>query len=407
MVKMRIKIFLIAALAIAGTASSHEKSSDSEACKVADIKCAKTITSAFSPTGDLWRVWSFNQQLFATVSNKGNLNDNQQINIQTVNEKISARGENRPKIGFDANGGVYISWAKKREKRFTADVRLVYSLDGGNSFSKPITVNDDGLLAGHSFNEMLVSKDGEVSLIWLDSRHKALAKQSKKDLTKLKPGSSIYFASANPSQGKIAFKNRELVNQTCQCCRLAFAQNAEGDYSVFWRQIYAENTREFALLTFNKSDRKTSKPKRISYDEWKIDGCPHQGGAISIDSRSRYHMTWFNQGEKGKGIFYSYSDDNGKTVKVPTLVGNNTRNAAHPHMLHTGNRVDIVWVEINEGTQELWHQKSNDRGENFGDAELLATSTSSADRPFVVNSNNDVFVSWQRAKQTHFFKPLK
>ncbi|MCW8879325.1 MAG: hypothetical protein OQJ89_12275 [Kangiellaceae bacterium] len=406
MVNIRKNILLIATLAFTAATGAHEKDSNKVDCKVADIKCAKTITSAFSPQGDLWRVWSFNNKLYATISAKGDLKKNRLITIKTVDEKISSRGENRPKIGFDTNEGVYISWAKKREKRFTADIRFIYSLDGGKSFSKPITVNDDGLLAGHSFNEMQVNEKGEVSLIWLDSRHKALAKKSNKDVSRLKPGSSIYFASAKPSKGDTEFRNKELVNQTCQCCRLAFTQNKDNEYSVFWRQIYAENTREFALLTFDKSKSKVSEPKRISYDEWKINGCPHQGGALSIDSKTRYHMAWFNQGEKGKGIFYSYSDDKGNTVRMPTAVGNNAKNAAHPHMLHTGTRVDIVWVEINEGRQELWHQKSDDRGTSFGEAKLLATATTSADRPFVVNNNSNVFVSWQRPKQNHFFKAL-
>lgn len=116
MVNITKNILLIAALAIASAADAHEKDSNKEACEVANIKCAKTITSAFSPQGDLWRVWSFNNKLFATVSTQGDLEKSRVVTIKTVNEKISSRGENRPKIGFDNDQGIYISWAKKREK---------------------------------------------------------------------------------------------------------------------------------------------------------------------------------------------------------------------------------------------------------------------------------------------------
>jgi len=392
-------LLIILALLSSANINAHEKDASNN-CKAPSIKCAKTITSAFSPKGDLWRVWTFKESLYYTLSKNGDLTKSEDFQIKNVKEKISARGENRPKIGFDSSNGVYISWAKKREKRFTADIRFIYSLDYGTTFSQPRNVNNDGLLAGHSFNEMIVDKKGKVSLIWLDSREKAIAKN--KGIEPSYNGSAIYLATGNPSLEDLSFKNQKLAQQTCQCCRLAFAKNNSNEYSVFWRQIYGDNIREFALMNVDKP----AKIKRISYDQWKINGCPHQGGALSIDSKNRAHMVWFNQGLKGKGIFYGFTDDKGESVSPAFSVGKLDKKASHPHLSSNGSRIDIVWLEFNNGKQELWHQYSKDRGETFGEAKLLSINDSPADRPFVINEKNRVFVSWQRPNASHFVKQL-
>ena len=388
------------ALLISLSTNAHEKDKTID-CDTPSIKCAKTITSAFSPRGDLWRVWTFKENLYFTVSANGDLANSQSNQVAGINEKISARGENRPKIGFDNFNGVYISWTKKRKKRFTADIRLIYSLDYGKTFSSPQTINDDGLLAGHSFNEMIVESDGKVSLIWLDSREKALAKS--KGVEPAYNGSAIYLATGNPRKKDSSFKNHKQAQQTCQCCRLAFAKNSDNEYSMFWRHIYGDNIREFAL----KSLSKKGQINRISFDEWKINGCPHQGGALSIDNQDRHHMVWFNQGEKGKGIFYGYTDDKGKSVSTPLAIGNLNRRASHPHLSSNDHYIDIVWLEFSEGVQELWHKYSGDRGKTFSKATLLSKTTSNADRPFVVNYSEKSYVSWQQTKASHYFKEVK
>jgi len=369
-------------------------------CQVRSVKCAKTVTSAFSPKGELWRLWSFKESLYIERSKDKGENFSAPLRVDIPFEKISSRNENRPKIAFDNTTGVYLSWAMPREKKYTADVRFSYSIDGGKSFSKPITVNNDNLLAGHSFNELLVTPKGDISIVWLDSRFStALKKQGKTS-----NGSALFLAKANMRKGT-SFTEQKLANETCVCCRIAMDFNLQDQLTVLWRHIYGDNIREFALLTVLEGESK-NKQIQISHDYWKINGCPHQGGGISIDENNRHHLVWFNQGDKGKGVFYAYSDDQGNTLSKPLSVGNFSAQAAHPHVLVTGKEVDVIWTEFNGITHQLMHQKSINSGKIFNKAEILAVAYNGADRPFIINHQGKNYVSWQRPKQGHWIQAL-
>jgi len=377
-------------------------------CENADIRCAKTVTSAFAPNGDLWRLWSHQEQMYFQIStDKGeHFSIAQQVSIPK--EKISARNENRPKIAFDEQKGVYLSWATPRAKKYTADIRFSYSADYGKTFSQPITVNNDNLLTGHSFNEMTVSADGHISIVWLDSRLKYRLQQQGKKTN----GSALYLAKARIAQSQkdsslrtFKFTNQQLANNTCVCCRIAMDADQDNNLAIFWRHIYGDNIREFALLTLNDKLAPPI-PKQISNDHWQINGCPHQGGGISIDENNRYHLTWFNQGSKGKGIFYAFSDDKGDSTSYPISIGNLSQQAAHPHLLSNKNIVDIVWLEFNGEIHQLWHQQSVDFGQSFSPAKQIAQANHGADRPFIIKQDDQNFISWQRPKQGHWIKAL-
>ena len=371
-------------------------------CEGVNIICAKTVTSAFAPNGDLWRLWVVDSNIFYQISTDEGKAFSTTSRVAIDKEKISARNENRPKIAFDKYQGVYLSWATPKEKKYTADVRFSYSSDYGKTFTKPVTVNDDNLLTGHSFNEMLVTDEGDISIAWLDSR---LAYQLRLQGKKTN-GSALYIAKANYRNNETSFSNEQLANNTCVCCRIAMDYNNHGELAILWRHIYGDNIREFALLTLAQGESAQQAPYQISYDRWKINGCPHQGGAISINSNNRYHMVWFNQGEVGKGIFYASSNDQGKTLTKPISVGVKAAQAAHPHLNTNGNNIDIVWTQFTGTEHQLWHQQSNDNGKSFSQAVMLATAANGSDRPFIIKKGKGSYVSWLRPKQGHLVQAL-
>lgn len=371
-------------------------------CKGEKIACAKTVTSAFAPNGDLWRLWAVNASIYYQISTDNGLTFSATHSVAIDEEKISARNENRPKIAFDKYQGVYLSWATPKEKKYTADVRFAYSSDYGKTFSKAVTVNNDNLLTGHSFNEMLVTDEGDISIVWLDSR---LAHQLRLQ-GKPTNGSALYLGKANYRKNETSFSNQQLANNTCVCCRIAMEFNNQGAPAILWRHIYGDNIREFALLTLAQGENSQKTPYQISHDHWKINGCPHQGGAISINDQNRYHMVWFNQGDFGKGIFYASSDDQGKSLTKPIAVGVHSAQAAHPHLNSNGSNVDIVWTQFTGTEHQLWHQRSVDNGQSFTKAVMLATATEGSDRPFIIKKANISYVSWHRPKQAHLVQAL-
>ncbi|WP_114327145.1 sialidase family protein [Candidatus Colwellia aromaticivorans] len=403
-----VMFFLLLFTVNKSTAAEHNhqamvsKVVQTENCKEIEVTCAKTVTSVFAPNDDLWRLWAQNTSMYFQISIDNGLTFSDVNRVAIDKEKISARNENRPKIAFDKYQGVYLSWATPKEKKHTADVRFSYSSDYGKTFTKPITVNDDNLLTGHSFNEMLVTDEGDINIVWLDSR---LSHQLRLQGKKTK-GSELYIGKANYRKNETSFSNKQLANNTCVCCRIAMDYNNHGELAIFWRHIYGDNIREFALLTLSKGENSQQTPYQISYDHWKINGCPHQGGAISINENNRYHMVWFNQGDVGKGIFYASSTDQGKSLTKPISVGVQSAQAAHPHLNTNSNNIDIVWTQFTGTEHELWHQRSTDNGKSFTQAVMLATAVNGSDRPFIFKKDKVSYVSWHRPKQGHLVQAL-
>jgi len=406
MVKIIFILLFILSISWCASLDAHQYASDKtkKKCSSQNVICAKTVTIATHPNGDIWRVWSNKNQIFYAISDDKGESFNKTVKVQSINENISSRGENRPKIAFSKSGDIYLSWAKPGTKKYTGDIRFSFSNNKGVNFSKPITVNNDGLLTGHSFNEMIVTNENKLILVWLDSRDKYKAIKAGKEFN----GSSIYLAQAQFGENKqVRFSNEKITQGTCVCCRLTLLQSDVNQISIMYRDIFGDNIRDFSLANYDLALNKVINNNRVTFDEWFINGCPHQGASIS-KSDQRLHLTWFNQGSKGKGIFYAFTDDLGEKLSPSISVGNFSRQAVHPNLISNDkHQVDIVWLEFNGTEHELWHQQSLDNGHNFNKAIKLITSKTGADRPFLYTTNKgENVVSWHRPKTGHWTSKL-
>lgn len=391
--QLKLSTAILLAGILTGPALAHEKAKPTKkGCQPSDVICAKTVTSAFAPDGSLWRLWTAKQHLYYSVSKDDGRHFSKPQKVGLTPEKISSRGENRPKLGFDGKNNMYLSWAKPLSKRFTADVRFSYSTDGGKSFAPAVTVNNDGYEIGHSFNEMLVAEDGEVTLVWLDGRERKTDPKYH--------GSALYSAYGRIGDDGIEFSNTKLADQTCVCCRISMTYTADDKVAAMWRHIYDDNIRDHAITTFDDKNQQAI-PYRASFDQWQINGCPHQGPGLSINKENRYHMVWFNNGTKGKGLFYAYSDDAGKSQSKPVSLGDFNKQSQYAHVVSTDKLVDVVWTQFEGDTYKLYHQRSTDNGENFSQAKVLADSKTDADRPFLIKRDGKHFVSWHRPDTGH------
>ncbi len=139
--------------------------------------CAKTMSSVFDAHGRLWSAWVNGQYLYVNYSDDKGLTFSQAVKVNVVAEKIAAGREHRPKIKVSDAGLVFLSWTKKLAKRFTGDIRFSRSVDGGKSFTVPVTVNDNREIISHRFDVLGVNKKGDIYISWLDKRDKQQAKK--------------------------------------------------------------------------------------------------------------------------------------------------------------------------------------------------------------------------------------
>jgi len=378
------------------TAVSSDSCSDPQ--QPANLRCAPAPSTQFDAQGRLWIVWSSGGHIYVTSSDDQGRTLKQSVVVNRIPEKISARGENRPKIVIDNKGKIYISWTTPLKKPYTGNVRFSYSDDGALNFSQPVTVNDNLDITGHRFESMAVNDQGTLFMVWLDKRDRYKARQQGKKYH----GAAVYY-SYSTDGGKTFSRNKNIMSHSCECCRTAIDIDTDQYPVAIWRNIYGDNIRDHSLVKFTDYDT-PGKVIRMSHDYWHVEGCPHHGPALSIaktasHTLSDYHLVWFNNAPDRHGLFYSKMTDPNKSgqtkAHTPIQIGDYTKGASHPDILSLGSKVWIVWKEFDGDQESVKLQKSHDSGDNWEQPTIVSQTKNGSDYPFLINDNNTVYLQWK------------
>jgi hypothetical protein len=212
----------------------------------------------------------------------------------------------------------------------------------------------------------------------------------------------LYYAWSNDG-GEHFYPNKLAAAHSCECCRVQTAIDNDNTPVVVWRHVFTGGIRDHALLKF-KDWNTPGEITRISYENWKIDACPHHGTGFSIAEDGSYHAVWFSNSATQQGLFYGYSRDQAKHVSKPFNFAK--EGAGHPHVLAVGKQVFIVWLQF-DGQQTLAQLlTSNDGGKTWGKAETVAKTAEKSDQPFLVSDGKAVYLSWKISLQNYHLQPL-
>nr|WP_298169506.1 sialidase family protein [uncultured Pseudomonas sp.] len=308
-----------------------------------------------------------------------------QVNRQA--EAIAADGENHPQLAVGADGTLYVSWARRFEQRFTGDVRFARA-ENGRDFSAPVTVHRDRSLTGHSFQRMHLAADGRLQLIWIDGRERLTA-----DATGRNYSGSALYATHSDDGGRSFVAEYKLADHSCQCCRLALAEDNDGSLLLMWRQVFANSERDHALLRIPRKGA-VEPLQRATFDAWQIDACPHHGPSLAVDGEGRRHATWFSpHGEDGP-VFYGRLAAN--SVQGQRAVGG--PRAAHASVASLGQRVVLLWKEFDGEQTQLLAEISDDGGRQFRRV-ALASSDGPSDHPRLLRHGQRLLAFWHNEQQ--------
>jgi hypothetical protein len=74
-----------------------------------------------------------------------------------------------PQVLVDKNGTIYVLWWE--EKDDNADIYLAKSVDHGQTFSKPVRVNEDPNNSDQRTPSMAIDTNGSIYVVWMDCRN--------------------------------------------------------------------------------------------------------------------------------------------------------------------------------------------------------------------------------------------
>lgn len=357
--------------------------------KAALAKPSLAVTAAFGETGRLWRVSTRDGHVYVDRSDDHGKSFRPPVRVNPAPEHIAGDGENRPKI-VARNGMVYVSYTQALEEPMAGHIRFSRSLDGGNTFSRPVTVNDDPEVISHRFETMAVNNRGRVFLAWLDKRDlSAAGKRGGKYA-----GAAVYYAVSD--DGGASFRpNVRAADHSCECCRVAMALDVDGSPVILWRHIFGRNTRDHALLRLDGG----SALVRASEDGWEVDACPHHGPSLSIADDGIYHLAWFTGAPGRAGLYYRRSPDRGRNFTEPMRFGDPEAQPGRPQVLSLGSRVVLAWKEFDGKSSLVRALTSRDGGATWSAPETLARTAGASDHPQLLHDRGRVFLAWQTVSE--------
>ena len=357
-----------------------------------------SIGAAVSPGGLLWLVGlNADGRLFVQSSTDFGLKWNSARLLDIGSDKVAADGENRPKIAFGPENRVVVSYTQPLAKPYTGEIRMLRSDDGGKSFSAPFTVHQDRQVITHRFESLAFDRGGVLHTVWIDKRDQVTATRNEAERGNSKGGYSGAALYRNESRdGGLSFgPDIKLADHSCECCRIALAPTPEGGLAAMWRHVFETNIRDHAFAILGQEPKT---PVRASFDDWKLDACPHHGPGLAPAAQGGYHAVWF--GDKAGRAAVRYGRLAADGVPQGEVQELPDPRAEHADVVSAGRQVAIAWRSYDGAQTQLRAWVSTDDGVSFALREL-ATSKEENDHPRMLATPAGMRVLWRTAKEIH------
>jgi hypothetical protein len=247
-------------------------------------------------------------------------------------DELQPHGESSPRLVAAPDGRVALAWVtnvRVEGRKWPATrMRLARSMDGGTTWSAPVTLNDDttGAPVGHQFHGAAWRGDSALVVAWLDERDGP--GQPGSDQSGGEPDAAIYTATS-VDFGRTWDANRRLWGAVCPCCRVTLARLADGSVTAAWRGHFPGSIRDVVVAPVMPH---APAPARVHADDWVYPGCPHNGPAAAPARDGSLHVAWYSGKPGASGLFYRRVGPHGAMNAGPlvTLLGGSQLPGAHP-----------------------------------------------------------------------------
>lgn len=207
----------------------------------------------------------------------------------------------------------------KKGKGRDGDLLALRSIDGGNTWSEPIPVNDSADAAREGLHAMASGPKDSICGVWLD----------------LRSGATEVMASMSTDGGKTWGRNtlvyRSPEGSVCECCHPSVAIDSKGQIFVQWRNSLAGD-RDMYVTSSSDDGRAFDKAIKLGNGSWRLNACPMDGGAIAASEPGKFFTVW----RRNKDVYLLASGN-----RDEQLLGTGEQ----PWIAATTNGPFIVWVK--------------------------------------------------------------
>ena len=231
------------------------------------------------------------------------------------------------------------------------DLRLSYSRDEGQTWSRLIAPHHDKTKTQHGFASLFELPDKSLGVVWLDGR----------DMDPVKPkedgAMNVYFASFDSSWKQTA--ESSINARVCECCQTSVATTADGPIVAF-RDRTADDIRDIHVTRIEQG--KWTDAVSVHDDKWKIDACPVNGPAVAARGKD-VAVAWFTALDDNGKAYVAFSRDSGRTWGPPIRLDDGSAlGHVDIELLDDGSAV-ATWVEFANERSQLRARKVQASGE--------------------------------------------
>jgi hypothetical protein len=343
-------------------------------------------SAAFDASGTLWAVYKQGAHVMLRRSDDAGATWSTERAVNAAPEGVGADGDARPKIAIGAKGELFVTWTQPLAKPYTGLIRFARSTDGGRTFAAPVTVHTDRQEITHRFDALAVNRAGQLFIAWIDKRDAVAA------AGKPYQGAALYYAVSD--DGGATFRGDfRVADHSCECCRIALIPRDDGSVIAFWRHVFEPNVRDHALARLEPGGKSTGM-RRATFDNWRLDACPHHGPSLAADEKGALHGVWYSGTPGAEGVYYGRLVDG--RVDGQRRLGGGT--AEHADIAASGERVVIAWREFDGTRSHLKAARSDDAGASWREM-TLASGEGATDHPKVLVRRGDFVVLWNGREQ--------
>jgi hypothetical protein len=195
-------------------------------------------------------------------------------------------------------------------------------------------VNDSKGSAPEGLMALTADKEDNFYAIWLDTR---LEQQNNIYLSKVNGGGKW-------SENKLVYRSPQ--GHVCECCKPGIAFNA-GKLVITFRN-WLMDSRDIYYMSSVDKGRTFAAAKKAGTGTWKLNGCPMDGGGLSVNDKGLISTVWQRNGEL---FFWS---ENGPEVKIASGRGvDMTRNGSDGTIAwQTGGNIQVMKLK-DKATKDL------------------------------------------------------
>ncbi|MFN0275930.1 MAG: exo-alpha-sialidase [Chitinophagales bacterium] len=265
-----------------------------------------------------------------------------------------------------SESNVHVVWGDTRDGG-DLEIYYMHSTDGGVTWNADIRLTDDNNYS--SYPSCAVSAE-VVHVVWEDYRDGNLEIYYKRS----EDGGLTWSTDARISDNSYESENPS-VAVSGSTVHIVWNDDRHGANEVYYKRSINGG------VTWGAETRLTNDPAFGNLASLAVSG-------------TNVHLTWYDERDGNREIYYKNSTDDGISWGSDTRLTTDTSASNSPSLSLVGSNVHLVFHDERDGNKEIYYKHSSDGGINWSSDTRLTDAEGVSGRPSILASEEALQVVW-------------